>query len=197
MENQADIIEAFISTSRYLDDLSNIDNVHFEQIVDRIYPAELQLNKANSSDNEAPFFGSEFIIPVSNGTVSTKVYDKRVDFDIVIFPFLDGDLGVLSQLIRFARASSHVTEFSCRNKVLNAKLLKQGYRYHKLRKAFPKFYRRHSGLVGKYNVILKKFMQQGISEPEFYGDLFYRIRINVGNQIFRNNSESLLTVIKE
>ena len=55
-ENQADIIEAFNSTSRYLDDLLNIDNIYFEQMVNRIYPADLQLNKANFSDTEAPFF---------------------------------------------------------------------------------------------------------------------------------------------
>ena len=60
-ENQADIIEAFNSTFRYLDDLLNIDNIYFENMVDRIYPAELQLNKANSSETEAPFFGFEFI----------------------------------------------------------------------------------------------------------------------------------------
>ena len=53
----------------------------------------------------------------------------------------------ISQLIRFARAYSNVSDFSCRNKALTAKLLKQGYRYHKLRKAFSKFYRRHSELV--------------------------------------------------
>ena len=53
--NQADIIEAFNSTSRYLDDLLNIDNIYFDQMVDRIYPTELQLNRANSSDTEAPF----------------------------------------------------------------------------------------------------------------------------------------------
>ena len=53
--NQADIIEAFNSTSRYLDDLLNIDNPYFEQTVGQIYPTELQLNKANSSDTEAPF----------------------------------------------------------------------------------------------------------------------------------------------
>ena len=53
--NQADIIEAFNSTSRYLDDLLNIDNPYFEQMVGQIYPTELQLNKANSSDTEAPF----------------------------------------------------------------------------------------------------------------------------------------------
>ena len=58
-KNQADIIEAFNSTSRYLDDLLNIDNIYFEQMVDRIYPTELQLNRANSSDTEAPFFEFE------------------------------------------------------------------------------------------------------------------------------------------
>ena len=51
---QTDIIEAFISTSRYLDDLLNIDNPCFEQMVGQIYPTELHLNKANSSDTEAP-----------------------------------------------------------------------------------------------------------------------------------------------
>ena len=55
----SDIIEAFNSTSRYLDDLLNIDNIYFDQMVDRIYPTELQLNRANSSDTEAPFFGFE------------------------------------------------------------------------------------------------------------------------------------------
>ena len=54
-KNQADIIEAFNSTSRYLDDLLNINNIYFDQTVDPIYPTELQLNRANSSDTEAPF----------------------------------------------------------------------------------------------------------------------------------------------
>ena len=58
-ENQADITEAFNSTSRYLDDLLNIDSICFDQTVDHIYPTELQLNKANSSDTEAPCFGFE------------------------------------------------------------------------------------------------------------------------------------------
>ena len=89
-ENQTDIIEAFNSTSRYLDDLLNINNIYFDQMVDRIYPAELQLNRANSSDTEAPFL--DLNLCISNGTVSSKIYDKRgdFDFDIVNFPFLDG-----------------------------------------------------------------------------------------------------------
>ena len=53
--NQTDIIEAFNSTSRYLDDLLNIVNPYFEQMVGQIYPTELQLNKANSFNTQAPF----------------------------------------------------------------------------------------------------------------------------------------------
>ena len=72
-------------------------------------PPELQLNKANTTDTEAPFL--DFHLSVANGFVSSKIYDKRddFDFDIVNFPFLDGDVlrrasyGVyISQLIRFA-----------------------------------------------------------------------------------------------
>ena len=56
---------------------------------------------------------------------------------------------------------------------LTAKLLKQGYRYHKIRKAFSEFYHRHSELIVKYNIGLKTLLQQGISEPILYGDLVY------------------------
>ena len=91
-DNQADVIEAFNSTSRYLDDLLNIDNPYFEGMVNQIYPPELQLNKANVSDTEAPFL--DLHLSVANGFVSSKIYDKRddFDFDIVNFPFLDGDV---------------------------------------------------------------------------------------------------------
>ena len=75
---QAEIIEAFKSKSRYLDDLLNIDNPYFEGMVNRIYPPELQLNKANTSDTEAPFL--DLHLSISNGFVSTKIY-KRDDFD--------------------------------------------------------------------------------------------------------------------
>ena len=79
---------------------------------------------------------------------------------------------------------SHVDDFNTRNKVLTAKLLRQGYRYHKLRKAFSKFYRWHFDLVSKYNVGLKTFLLQGLSEPEHYGDLVYKVRKIIGNMIF-------------
>ena len=72
--NQTDIIEAFNSTSRCLDDLLNIDNPYFEQMVGQIYSTELQLNKANSSYTEAPFLGLN--MSITNGIVSSKIYDK-------------------------------------------------------------------------------------------------------------------------
>ena len=88
--NQTDIIGAFNSTSRYLDDLHNIDNPYFEQLVGQIYPIELQLNKANSSDTEAPFL--DLNLSITDDIVSSKIYDKQNDFnfEIVNFPFLDG-----------------------------------------------------------------------------------------------------------
>ena len=67
----------------------------------------------------------------------------------------------ISQLIRFARVSSHVTDFNARNKILPTKLLQQGYRYHKLRKAFSKSYRRHHELVPKVKVGLKTLFATG------------------------------------
>ena len=69
-DNQADVIEAFNSTSRYLDDLLNIDNPYFEGTVNQIYPPDLQLNKANISDTEAPFL--DLHLSVANGFVSSK-----------------------------------------------------------------------------------------------------------------------------
>ena len=100
-------------------------------------------------------------LSISNDIVSTKIYDKRdnFDFEIINFPFLDGDVprstsyGVyISQLIRFARASSYVADLNTRNKLLTKKLLKQGYRYHKLCKTFTKFYRRYYDLIPKFQV---------------------------------------------
>ena len=80
----------------------------------------------------------------------------------------------ISQLIRFASVSSHVADFNARN--LTAKLLQQGYRYHKLQKTFSKFYRRHYELASKFNVGLKPLLHQGLSYPEFYGDLVYKLK---------------------
>ena len=172
-------------------------------MISRIYPPELQLNKANTSDTEAPFL--DLHLSISNGFVSSKIYDKRddFDFDIVNFPFLNGDVprstsyGVyISQLIRFARVCSHVADFSARNKSLTAKLLQQGYRYHKLRKTFSKFYRRHYELVSKFNVGLKPLLHQGLSEPEFYGDLIYKFKTVEGRADFSDQFRKIIVRYK-
>ena len=113
-------------------------------------------------------------LSISNDVVSTKVYDKRDDFDfeIVNFPFLNGDVprptsyGVyISQLIHLARASSHVADFDTR-------------------KTFSKFYGRYYDLISKFQVGLKFLLRQGLSEPEFYGDLVYRLKKIAGSNNF-------------
>ena len=99
-------------------------------MVSQIYPTELQLNKAHSSNTEAPFLDLDSSI--TNGIISTKSYDKRdyFNFEIVNFPFLDGDVprslsyGVyISHFIRFARVCSNVEDFNNSNKFLTSKLL--------------------------------------------------------------------------
>ena len=91
-DKQADVIDAFNTTSGYMDDILNINNVYFDNMVSQIYDSELLLNKANTFDTEAAFLALH--LSISNDIVSTKIYDKHDDFDfeIVNFPFLDGDV---------------------------------------------------------------------------------------------------------
>ena len=75
-----------------MDDILNINNVYFDNMVSQIYPSEVQLNKVNTSGTEAAFL--DLHLSISNDIVSTKIYDNCDDFDfeIVNFPFLDGDV---------------------------------------------------------------------------------------------------------
>ena len=112
-DKQADVIDAFNTASRYLDDILNINNDYFDNMVSQIYPSELQLNKVNTSDTEAA--------------------------------------------IRLAFVNF--------------------YRYYKLRKIFLiSFYRRYYDLISKCQVGLKSLLRQGLSEPDFYGDLVYKLK---------------------
>ena len=166
-----------------------MNNVYFDNMVSQIYPSELQRNIANISDTEAAFL--DLLLSISNDIVSTKIYDKRDDFDFenVNFPFVDGDVppstsyGVyISQLTCFARSSSYITDFT-RNKLLTQKLLKQGYQYHKPRKTCSKF-RRYYDLISKFQVGLKSLLRHGLSEPDFYGDLVNKLKKIVGSNNF-------------
>ena len=190
-DNQSGVIEAFISTSRYLDDLLNIDNNFFDSMVNRIYPSELQLNKTNVSDTEASFL--DLHLSISDGFVKRKIHDKRddFDFDIVNFPFLDGDVprsasyGVyISQLIRFARVSSHVDDFNTRNKVLTANFSDKDI-------DIINFVRRSLSFIG-----LKTLLLQGLSESEFYGDLVYKLRKIIGKNDFPYHFKKIAFLIK-
>ena len=89
-DKQADSSDAFNTTSRYLDDILNINKVYLDNMVSQIYPSELQLNKAYTSDTEADFLNLHF--QISNDIVTTKIYDKSDDF-------------------------SHVADFNTRNKL--------------------------------------------------------------------------------
>ena len=111
-----------------------------------MYPSELQLNKANSCETEVPFL--DLHLSILDGFILCKIYDKRKDYkrEIVNFPYMDGVVPrrasysvYISQPIRFAIVSSHVTDFNTRNKLLTAKPLNQGYWYHKLHKALLNF----------------------------------------------------------
>ena len=114
---------------------------------------------------------SIFTVFLKNKNIIFKIRRSKV----TDYAALNGDVlpstsyGVyISQLIRFARASCHAAAFNTRNKLLNQKLLKQGYWYHKLRKTLSKFYRRYYDLLSKFQIGLKSLLHQGLSEPEFY-----------------------------
>ena len=137
-------------------------------------------------------------LSISNDIVSTKFYDKRDDFDfeIVNFPFLDGDVprsisyGVyISQLIGFARASNYLTL------AINCELrnfLNKAIGIIKLRKTFSKFNRRYYDMTSKYQIGLKFLLSQGLSEPDIYGDLVYKLKKSVGSNNF---SAQLIKII--
>ena len=115
---QYDLIDMFNDSSRYLDDIFTIDNPEFEKHIPDIYPTELQLNKAITSDKETSFL--DLNIKVVGSDVHISVYDKRDDFGfpIVNFPWFSGDVPRLpsyvvyiSQLVRFARCCTSVLDY--------------------------------------------------------------------------------------
>ena len=169
-EKQFEVIEDFSSTSRYLDDLFSVDNKYFDGLISQIYHSELQLNNAYSSDTEAPFVNLH--LSILDGFISCKINDKRDDFDFV-FPYLDGDVPrrasysvFISQINRFARVSSHVTDFNTRNKLLTAKLLYKGFRPIVSAKPLLNFIDIVS-ISFQNSVLNRSLLQQGLSEPEF------------------------------
>ena len=139
---------------------------------------------ANTSDKETSFL--DLNIKVVSSNIHTSVYDKRDDFGfpIVNFPWLSGDVprlpsyGIyISQLVRFARCCTSVSDFHSKNLQITSKLLTQGYRYHKLRKTFGNFFRSYTELLSKFGEIsFQDYVSQGIPHHVFYGVLVYKLR---------------------
>ena len=153
---QFDLIDKSKDTSRYLDDIFSIHNPEFAEHIPDIYPRELQLNIANTSDKETSFL--DLNIKVIGTNIHTSVYDKSDDFGfpIVNFPWLFGDVprlpsyGIyIARLVRFARCCTCVFDFHSKNLQIISKLLTQGYRYLKLRKTFGNFFRSYLELSSK------------------------------------------------
>ena len=142
----------------YSTSATTFNNKKFLDYLKEIYPSQLTVEKANKSDHLADYLDLTFIID-SGGKLSTRLYDKRDDFDfhIVNLPFLSSNIpsgpsyGVyISQLIRYARCCSHYDDFRYHHKCLVDQLLSQGYKALRLEKSFKKFYGRYQDLIEKY-----------------------------------------------
>ena len=133
-KKKKNIAQKFSYTFRYIDDVLSLSNSEFEKYLHQIYPKELNITNTTDTSHSAAYL--DLMLKIDNCSLHTKLYDKRDDFDfpIVNFPFMDSNIpsshayGVyISQLIRYARASSDYGDFSARCKALSSKLLSQGF----------------------------------------------------------------------
>ena len=92
------------------------------------------------------------------------------------------------RVIKILHKNVQNSTFSDHFHVVTRKLLKQGYRYHKLRKTFSIFFGRYYDLISKFQVELKSLLRQGLSEPEFIGDLVYKLKKIVSSNNFQRSS---------
>ena len=157
---------------RYIDDLIVFNNKKFRDYVKEIYPSQLTVEKANTSEDLANYLDLTFSIESSN-RLYTKLYDKCDDFDfyIVNFPFLSSNIpsspsyGVyISKLIRYSRCCSYYDDFGYLHKLLVDRLLSQGYEVKRLRNSFKKFYGRYPDLIGKYQRSVKDMIADSLPD---------------------------------
>ena len=149
------LAKSFNFTYRFIDDVFSLNNHKFSDYVYDIYPVELEIKETTDDQFHSSFL--DLLLEIDkDGRLRVKIYDKRDDFyfDIVNFPFLCGNVpqspsyGVyISQLIRFARASTLYDDFLSKSCRLTSKIMRQGYEWFKLISAFKKFYGRHKILV--------------------------------------------------
>ena len=154
---------SFNFTYRYIDDVLSINNPSFARWLPSIYPPELEIKETTETSCSASFLDLHLEYDTS-GHLSTKIYDKRDDFNfkIINFPYMCSNIpsspayGVyISQLIRYARASSKYSDFIERHRYLRDRLLDQGYEEIRLKRSLSKFCFRYRSLVDKYLVSAK------------------------------------------
>ena len=163
----------FNFTYRNIDDVLSINNPDFENYLGQMYPPELELKDTTESNTSASYLDLLLLID-RDGQLHTSLYDKRDDFNFHItnFPFLSSNIpsypayGVfISQLIRYARASSSYECFILRAMRLSNKLLGQGYKKERLRSSLRKFYGRYEDLIKQYEAPLSR-MLHGILDDD-------------------------------
>ena len=163
---------AFNFTYRYIDDVLSINNSRFAEFLSLIYPPELEVKETTASSASFLDLYLEFD---DSGQISTKIYDKRDDFNFTIinFPNMSSNIpaspayGVyISQLIRYARASSNYSDFLKRHLHLRNRLLDQGYKQIRLIRSLKKFIFRYQDLVEIYSVSAEKIINDGFSYSE-------------------------------
>ena len=146
-------------------DVLSLKNTKFAEYLEFIYPRELEIKETTETPASSSYL--DCYLYIDNGKLTTRLYDKRDDFNfpIVNFPFLSSNIpsapayGVyVSQLIRSARTCSNYQDFMERGKVLTQKLLSQGYQKTKLVATLKKFYGRHHDLVNPYNVAVSRIV---------------------------------------
>ena len=137
-----------------------------------VYPPELEIKETTESASSASYLDI-FLEFDSNGHLSTRLYDKKDDFDFTIinFPHLDSNIplspsyGVyISQLIRYARACTSYGDFVERHSCLSCKLVNQGYSRKRLVSTFKRFFGRCHELIDKYDVSLRQMITDGIGD---------------------------------
>ena len=195
-----DLIDKFSDTSRCLGDVFAIDGPDFAEHIPDIYPRELQLNKANTSDRETSFL--DLNIEVVGGDIHAGVCGRRDDFGfpIVNFPWLGGGVpglpscGVyISQLVRFAGCCAGVFDFRSGGLQVTSGLLTQGCRCRRLRGAFGGFFGSCSELLSGFGEMsFRDYVSQGIAHPVFFGDLVYKLRRVKGEANFISSGSGIV-----
>ena len=153
------------------DDILSINNSRFAEFLPLIYPSELEVKETTETASSASFLD----LYLDSGQLSTKIYDKRDDFNfkIINFPNMCSNIpaspayGVyISQLIRYARASSNYSDFLKRHLYLRNRLLDQGYKKIRLIRSLKKFIFRYQDLVEIYSVSAATIINDGFSYSE-------------------------------